>query len=415
MQDGYIGFHNVSKRFRRGEIHDSLRDLVPYIARRILPGKKKASTALDRDEFWAVRNVDFEVRPGTTIGLIGANGSGKSTCLKLLTKILRPTQGRIEVRGRIGSLIEISAGFHGDLTGRENVFLQGSIMGMSLAQIRQKFDQIVEFSGIGEFLDTPVKRYSSGMHARLGFSIAAHLDPDVLIIDEVLAVGDYTFQNRAFGRIRDLATSGIPVVIVSHQLDRIAELCTEVIVLDHGVEGFRGSPVDSIGWYLAGSRADQEGGDADSSAIQLQSLKVTGDREVDSGGRVSLDLQGQVGPDGSGDEQIVLHVSTTAAGKGRSALVAGIATDTYGLDLPEVGPFRVEITLNLNLRPNLYAIQSYVVDRKTGLEVCPGPIAYIQVRQDPGFIGTVQLNPEMRLIRVEPVEAPAPPAGVISG
>jgi ABC-type polysaccharide/polyol phosphate transport system ATPase subunit len=412
MEDGYIGFHNISKRFRRGEIHDSLRDLLPYIAKRLIPGRRPA-TDLEKDEFWAVRDVDFEVRPGSTIGLIGANGSGKSTCLKLMTRILRPTRGQIEVRGRIGSLIEISAGFHGDLTGRENVFLQGSIMGMSLAQIRQKFDQIVEFSGIGEFLDTPVKRYSSGMHARLGFSIAAHLDPDVLIIDEVLAVGDYTFQNRAFGRIRDLATSGIPVVIVSHQLDRVAELCTDVIVLDHGAVGFRGPAVDAIGWYLAGGRAGQEDGSESASAIRLQSLIVAGDREVDSGGRVSLDLQGHVGPDGPGDEKIVLRVSTTATGKGRSAIVAGVATDTYGLALPEEGPFRIEIKLNLNLRSGIYAIQSYVVDRKTGSDVCPGPIAYVQVREDPGFIGTVQLNPEMRLFRGESAETSAPTAGVI--
>ena len=414
MQDGYIGFHNISKRFRRGEIHDSLRDLLPYVAKRLLPGRK-GSADLEKDEFSAVRNVDFEVRPGTTLGLIGGNGAGKSTCLKLLTRILRPTHGQIEVRGRIGSLIEISAGFHGDLTGRENVFLQGVIMGMSIAQIRQKFDQIVEFSGITDFLDTPVKRYSSGMHARLGFSIAAHLDPDVLIIDEVLSVGDHTFQNRAFGRIRDLATSGIPVVIVSHQLDRIAELCTDVIVLDHGAAGFRGTPVESIGWYLAGGRAGHAEAAMQTTAIGLQSLQVIGDREVDSGAPVRLELSGRVADDGPGDEQIVLRVSSTDAGKGKSAVVGGTATDHYGVPLPERGPFRLEVTLNLNLRPAVFAIQAFVVDRKTGYDVSPGPIAYVQVHEDPGFIGMVQLNPEMRLIRVEPVEAPAPPAGVISG
>jgi len=286
---------------------------------------------------------------------------------------------------------------------------------MSLAQIRQKFDQIVEFSGIGEFLDTPVKRYSSGMHARLGFSIAAHLDPDVLIIDEVLAVGDYTFQNRAFGRIRDLATSGIPVVIVSHQLDRIAELCTDVIVLDHGAAGFRGTPVESIGWYLAGGRAGQSETAAPTSAIGLLSLQVVGDREVDSGAPVRLELSGLVVEAGPGDEQIVLRVSSTDAGRGRSAIVGGTATDHYGVPLPERGPFRLEITLTLNLRPAVFAIQAFVVDRKTGRDIGSGPIAYVQVRQDPGFIGMVQLNPEMRFIQVEPSEAPAPPAGVISG
>src|SRR6185312_4063250 len=193
-----VRFEGVWKKFQRGEVHDSLRDLIPAVARRFVRGK--TPPALSNREFWAVRDVSFNVGMGQALGIMGPNGAGKSTILKLLTKILRPDRGIREVHGRIGMLIEISAGFHPDLTGRENVFLQGAIMGMKRVDIRRKFDEIVAFSEIEDFIDTPVKRYSSGMNARLGFAIAAHVDPDVLIIDEVLAVGDFRFQDKAFGR-----------------------------------------------------------------------------------------------------------------------------------------------------------------------------------------------------------------------
>ena len=198
-----IEFERVWKKFRRGESYDSLRDFAPSVFRRLF-GRGPSPIELGAADFWAVRDVSFTVRPGQALGIIGPNGAGKSTILKLLTSILRPTRGRCSVRGRIGALIEVSAGFHPDLSGRENVFLQGAIMGMPPADIARKFDAIVEFSEIAEFIDTPVKRYSSGMNARLGFSIAAHLDPDILIIDEVLAVGDFSFQQRAFDRVREL-------------------------------------------------------------------------------------------------------------------------------------------------------------------------------------------------------------------
>jgi lipopolysaccharide transport system ATP-binding protein len=212
-------FDRVWKKFHRGAVHDSLRDLIPATVGRILGRARNEDVGLGDGDFWAVKDLSFEVGPGECLGIIGPNGSGKSTTLKLLTRIYAPTRGRTLITGRVGTLIEISAGFHGDLTGRENVFLQGSIMGMRIKEVARKFDEIVEFSGISEFIDTPVKRYSSGMNARLGFSIAAHLEPDVLVIDEVLAVGDLSFQQKAFGRIRDMTRSGIPVIMVSHQLE----------------------------------------------------------------------------------------------------------------------------------------------------------------------------------------------------
>ena len=246
-------FDGVSKKFRRGERHDSLRDLVPSLVRRAMR-RPIDRTALADQEFWAVRDMSFEVGPGEALGIIGPNGAGKSTTLKLLTKILRPTKGRIEINGRIGALIEVAAGFHPDLTGRENVYLQGAIMGMSRAEIARKFDAIVDFSGVEEFIDTPVKRYSSGMNARLGFAIAAHLDPDVLIIDEVLSVGDVGFQEKCVTRMRELLARGIPLVFVSHNLAAVVQLCTRAILVDRGKVQFDGRPAETVAEFRKARR-----------------------------------------------------------------------------------------------------------------------------------------------------------------
>src|SRR5499427_6753487 len=194
MSDVALRMHQVFKKFARGERHDSLRDLIPALAKRLVsPGR---ALQLSKEEFWALNDVCFEIRRGEAVGVIGHNGAGKSTILKHLSGIMRPTSGSVEVNGKLSALIEVGAGFHPDLTGRENVFLNGVILGMSRAEIRRKFDEIIEFSGLQQFVDTPVKRYSSGMHARLGFAVAAHLEPDILVIDEVLSVGDWAFQTK---------------------------------------------------------------------------------------------------------------------------------------------------------------------------------------------------------------------------
>jgi len=353
--------------------------------------KRSGNTGLGQNEFWALRDLSFEVKPGAALGIVGANGAGKSTALKILTRILRPNLGKAEVRGRIGALIEIAAGFHPDLTGRENVFLQGSIMGMPLVLIKRKFDEIVAFSGIEEFIDTPVKRYSSGMNARLGFAIAAHLDPDVLIIDEVLAVGDFRYQERAFERIREMVTSGIPVVIVSHQLERIASLCTEAIVLDHGATVYAGQPADAIAHYLSGQRSGQEDG-AGLPGIWLANLEVEGPREVGSGERVTLLLDGRVDGPRMPSQNVLIRIRSIASGQ----IVSATSTDRFGLDLPEDSAFRVRADFELNLRPGLYAVETYVMDSTRQMERS-GPTAHVQVRDDPAFLGTAQLKPRLRL------------------
>jgi homopolymeric O-antigen transport system ATP-binding protein len=249
MSDVTIRMEHVWKKFRKGELHDSLRDLIPALAARML-GRTSSQSA--RGEFWALQDISFEASRGEAFGIVGANGAGKSTMLKLISRIMKPTSGAVEVHGRLSALIEVSAGFHPDLTGRENIYLNGTILGMSRREIAAKFDQIVEFSGLSEFLDTPVKRYSSGMYARLGFSVAAHVNPDVMLVDEVLSVGDYLFQQKCMDRMRSVIQDGTTVLFVSHNLKAVTELCHRTMLLGHG-KAVEIGPTDSVvRRYLSG-------------------------------------------------------------------------------------------------------------------------------------------------------------------
>src|SRR5688572_20901943 len=214
-----ITVDNVSKLYHIGERGpDSLRDVIARLWRSSHSGRSKS-------ELWALKNVSFEVQQADTLGIIGRNGAGKSTLLKILSRITKPTKGMAEIRGRIGSLLEVGTGFHNELTGRENIYLNGAILGMRRPEIRRKFDDIVAFSEIEKFLDTPVKHYSSGMYMRLAFAVAAHLEPDILIVDEVLAVGDAEFQKKCLGKMDEVTKAGRTVIFVSHQLGSIAQLC----------------------------------------------------------------------------------------------------------------------------------------------------------------------------------------------
>ena len=252
MSPGTIRFTSVSKKFRRGELHTSLRDLFPAMARRLVD--RGAAEKQDKREFWVLSDVDLEVRQGETLGVIGHNGAGKSTMLKHLAGIMTPTRGRIEVQGRLAALIEVGAGFHQDLTGRENIYLSGAILGMSRAEVTRKFDAIVEFSELAAFIDTPVKRYSSGMFARLGFAVAAYLEPDILVIDEVLSVGDFVFQQKSLQRMKEIATGGATVIFVSHNLKAVSDLCKRSILLDDGRIVADGTTGDVLQTYLSRER-----------------------------------------------------------------------------------------------------------------------------------------------------------------
>jgi lipopolysaccharide transport system ATP-binding protein len=248
MSDIAVRVDHVSKRFRRGELHDSLRDLIPAVMGRILGGGPGHSRA--QREFWALQEVSFEVNRGEAFGIIGPNGAGKSTMLKLLSRLMKPTFGSIEVNGSFSALIELGAGFHGDLTGRENIYLYGAILGMTRREVTGKLDEIIDFAGLAEFIDTPVKRYSSGMYARLGFSVAAYVNPDVLLVDEILSVGDALFHQKCVEHMRSIIRGGATVLFVSHNLKTVAEFCSRSLLLDHGRAIVVDSTPDVITRYM---------------------------------------------------------------------------------------------------------------------------------------------------------------------
>jgi ABC-type polysaccharide/polyol phosphate transport system ATPase subunit len=242
-----IECRNVWKKYTKGEKITALRDAIPQFAKNFF--KSATTEKLKEKEFWVLKDVTFEVKKGEVLGIIGPNGAGKSTILKLLSKIIKPTKGTFDITGRLSALIEITAGFHPDFTGRENIYFNGAILGMNKKEIERKFDQIVDFSGVSEFIDTPVKRYSSGMYARLGFAVAAHVDPEVLLVDEVLAVGDMTFQAKCAQKMRDLLKSGTTIILVAHNIPLVQSICNRVILLNHGEVLKEGTPEEVIPHY----------------------------------------------------------------------------------------------------------------------------------------------------------------------
>jgi ABC-type polysaccharide/polyol phosphate transport system ATPase subunit len=251
-----IEIENLSKRYRLGSIGStSIRD--EFVRRwegfrsAVRPGRGQDGSSANSREFWALKDVSFDVQPGEVLGIVGRNGAGKSTLLKILSRITEPTSGRARLRGRVASLLEVGTGFHPELTGRENAFLNGAILGMTRAEIRAKFDEIVAFAGVEKFIDTPVKRYSSGMQVRLAFAVAAQLEPEILIVDEVLAVGDAEFQKKCLGRMREVTSNdGRTVLFVSHNLYAMESLCSSMIHLDHGRLVGSGPSADVIANYV---------------------------------------------------------------------------------------------------------------------------------------------------------------------
>jgi lipopolysaccharide transport system ATP-binding protein len=240
MSDAIITVENLGKCYRlqhqqQRQRYVALRDVITSQVKGLF-SKRQPPTANRQaeEDFWALKGVSFEIKQGEVVGIIGRNGAGKSTLLKILSRITDPTKGRITLRGRIASLLEVGTGFHPELTGRENVFLNGAILGMTRAEVRGKFDEIVAFAEVEKFLDTPVKRYSSGMYVRLAFAVAAHLEPEILIVDEVLAVGDVTFQKKCLGKMQEVSTGGRTVLFVSHNLAAVTQLCSRGIVLSGG-------------------------------------------------------------------------------------------------------------------------------------------------------------------------------------
>jgi lipopolysaccharide transport system ATP-binding protein len=265
-----IRVENLGKRYQLGMTHaGSMRELVNRTVGRLL-GRKHAALPhevaewtsgrqdVDPDgSFWALRDVSFEVKPGEVVGIIGRNGAGKSTLLKILSRITSPTHGRVELHGRVASLLEVGTGFHQELSGRENVFLNGAILGMTKLEIRRKFDEIVAFAEIEEFIDTPVKRYSSGMYVRLAFAVAAHLQPEILLVDEVLAVGDLEFQKKCLGKMEKVAADGKTIFFVSHNMGSVRALCSGAILLENGAIQARGACETVVSAYLGKAQIEK--------------------------------------------------------------------------------------------------------------------------------------------------------------
>lgn len=311
MNSGEIAIRvtNVAKRFRIGmedKIHDTFAGAAMDFIRSPLKNYRYYRSLYKFDEtpgdngqaetsdiLWALRDVSFEVRKGEVLGIIGTNGAGKSTLLKILSRITPPTRGRVEIHGRVSSLLEVGTGFHNELTGRENIYLNGTILGMRKKEIDRKFDAIVEFSGVAKFLDTPVKRYSSGMRVRLAFSVAAHLEPEILIIDEVLAVGDAAFQKKCMNKMQDVGEGGRTVLFVSHSMPAITRLCHRAILLNQGAVLKDGATHDVVSAYLGsgeGSPSHKEWDDP-ASAPGGAVARLCAVRALDADGKVSSAMQ----------------------------------------------------------------------------------------------------------------------------
>ena len=263
MNDVVLRTVGLGKMYRIGgerQAYRTLRDTLVQTAKRPIERIRHPGAATHTsEELWALKDVDLEVKHGEVLGVIGRNGAGKSTLLKVLAHITEPTEGRVEITGRVGSLLEVGTGFHPELTGRENIQLNGAILGMTRAEIKRKFDEIVDFSEIARFLDTPVKRYSSGMYVRLAFAVAAYLEPEILLVDEVLAVGDAEFQKKCLGKMGDIATSGRTVLFVSHNMGAISRICSSSVLVDGGRVKEKGTTHDIVSAYLSAGFGESDG------------------------------------------------------------------------------------------------------------------------------------------------------------
>lgn len=406
MTDYAIRFTGVSKRFRRGEMHDSLRDLLPALGRRLLG--RGAPNEPDQRDFWALRDIDLEVGRGETLGVIGHNGAGKSTMLKHLAGIMTPTTGRIEVSGRLSALIEVGAGFHPDLTGRENVFLSGVILGMSRAEVARKFDDIVEFAGLAPFIDTPVKRYSSGMFARLGFAVAAHLEPDILVIDEVLSVGDFVFQQKSLQKMREIAKGGATVIFVSHNLKAVSDLCRRTVLMDRGTIVADGPTSDIIQTYLRRERSKLETR-ASTSAEITEVLLTTrhGDESVRfrSGDAAAVTVTFRAN---AKVEKVAVVIAVLGEGLDivfdTSSQRLGLAP--FDLDAGQAVSVTFDLTMHLAVGTFHVAAYLYRYDLERELDrAIPAATFFVEYERD--VRGAVNLYPEVRVVRPPRLDAPA--------
>ncbi len=364
MNDPVIRVENLSKLYRISHLANqrTVRDAVHH-GLRLVWRRLRWNTRLKREEFWALRDLNFEIAKGEVVGIIGRNGAGKSTLLKVLSRITEPTTGRITLRGRVASLLEVGTGFHPELSGRDNIYLNGAIHGLTRAEISRKFDQIVEFAEVSRFLDTPVKRYSSGMYVRLAFAVAAHLEPDILIVDEVLAVGDATFQKKCLGKIKEVSsTEGRTVLFVSHNLSSVRQLCTRSILLDQGRLVFDGPPNAAIAAY---TRQDKTKASyrhiAGDGAARITAIRMPNDGGGDAVypifGEVRIEIHFEAKPQAGSLEFFLLVYSDDG-----ECLAASFQTDSGARVRADDRRQSVSVTFKNPFAPGRYMVSAGIFD-----------------------------------------------------
>jgi len=402
MSEIAIEFDEVWKKFKKGELYDSLRDLIPTLVKGLF--SRDHSGELEKREFWALQDVSFQVKRGEALGIIGANGAGKSTILKLLGKIMQPNRGKLTTHGRLSALIEIGAGFHPDLTGRENVYLNGTILGMTRQEITRKFDEIVEFAGIGDFIDTPVKRYSNGMYARLGFAVAAHVDPDILLVDEVLSVGDMQFQEKCLERMKRVVRDGTTVIFVSHNLQAVQMLCGRTLFLMRGRIASLGPTSEALRQYLSTP-----------SATSASAFPTTIDQIVlcHEGGSPKVDFT----PGEKAQLRLTIHPSERLEdcllGFVIYRATDGLAVCDYNLPLSEAAPFTPDssgavtlaVDLSMNLLRGAYAVSLYIYHLPTVQHLVRADrVAPFFVSETVSRLGVSHLSPVVRHVAVSTID-----------
>jgi len=377
-----IKVEKLSKKYVIGKTnsYNTLRDKLVELPRKLFTKSKEP-------EFWALKNVSFEVNKGEVLGLIGKNGAGKSTLLKVLSRITEPTKGKITMKGRVASMLEVGTGFNPELTGRENIYLNGAIIGMRRKEIDKKFEQIVEFSGIGKFIDTPVKYYSSGMYVRLAFAVAAHLDSDILLVDEVLAVGDAEFQKKCLGKMSDMSKTGKTVVLVSHNMQSIKMLCDRTILLKNGVKIADGNTNKLIGQYMTTADVKKTFKPINIPELKLTLSKIT----------LNPSKRGKVYPLEPLEINLELNAKKECRGIGLQIMISN--EDTNG----RVFSTNTKVTDNLDvtLKPG----QNHVKLTIDNLSLCSGKY-WLGLGIDIPFIHFIYLENELMSFNVEEITLP---------
>jgi lipopolysaccharide transport system ATP-binding protein len=384
MGETVIKVKDLSKRFiishERSQRYTALRDVVAQNVKKIFSLGSARNDEVSNEEFWALKDLNFEIKQGDRLGIIGRNGAGKSTLLKVLSRITEPTTGRVTINGRVASLLEVGTGFHPELTGRENIFLNGAILGMSRAEIRAKFDEIVAFAEVEKFLDTPVKRYSSGMYVRLAFSVAAHLEPEILIVDEVLAVGDIQFQKKCLGKMQDVSNNeGRTVLFVSHNMSTLKSLCSTILYLNQGKMVMQGKVEETIKEYLNENKSMVETGliprnfhrkyqtgEAFFNSLMVTSVDGNLRREFSFGEEIMIVLELEVLRE---IENGIINILVSSSGGDGIALVADNQKNIYQPKNYKIGKHDIKIVVNTKFLPSNYLVTAFIAHYHNGMPI----------------------------------------------